>query len=190
MIERDLYLVLAPILALAGGRDLTRGEFGAVILHEYAAVVQDYPTDIALEAVRRACEGETFKPSPHKVRESCVAVLEETAQKFLAASAAKVNRALTDIDRAQLELIEERDRKEWGQRKACEFFGIPWDEWERVRFGSALDRARVFPQWRDIEPRRKTDGLEMLIESMFDGGDLPRIGEEKPQLPRNGSGSE
>lgn len=190
MIERDLYLVLAPILALAGGRDLTRGEFGAVILHEYAAVVQDYPMDIALEGVRRACDRETFKPSPSKVRESCVAVLEETAQKFLTACAAKVNRALTDTDRVQFELIEERDRKEWGQRKACEFFGIPWDEWQRVRFGSVLERARAFPQWREIEPRTETDRIDLLIESMFDAGDLPRIGEEKPQLPRNGSGSE
>lgn len=188
MHEQHLLFALAPIFAMAGGRDLIAGQFGTLILGEYTNAIGGFPIEVARQGVLNACAGETFKPSVERVRNACQTLLENLAQAALNESARDALNAMDAETKATIDAAPQADQNELRQRQWAKHFGISWESYLAVKYGSVLDKARLLPSWRKIEPDlgKEKDPIRALVDRMFGGGKA-RIENQETEQQRNQS---
>lgn len=170
--DPQVLMMLAPIFSLAGGKDMIHGQYGELIMSEYLVAVSGFSYEIACEGIRIACRGETFKPSPYKVKEVCEMVLEDVAKRFLNASAREAINAMDEVPKRSIAAAHPRDQNEMRQRHWAKHFGVDWDAFYAKRFGTTLDKVRLLPRWKQIEPDCGVPPSEVnaMVDAMFSTG--------------------
>lgn len=179
--EAEILALLTALQPLKNSKEFL-GNGSLQKLQGYVMVLEPYRTDDLKAAIRSCLATDEWFPAPARLRELCELELDRLAERAVQIAMA------TKIDPKGLEAFEGRALFYEQIRRWEEAVGVDREEWNRC--DTNRKKARLLKAWEQIEPRRTTERLGPLLDSMFDERKLPRIGEEKPQLPRNGSGSE
>lgn len=150
--------IFSPLLAMGNGKDLANPGIGEEIRVQYRNLLQEFHPEVVARAVRNACDGREFRPSPSAVREHCKMVLEANASRFIDAAQRSVPWTVEERER-YLGLPNDRERYNYWTEKWQTALGVSGTAWLSAR--GDLERARMLHGWDRIEKHAPDTNIRM-----------------------------